>query len=200
MDKFFQSTYQSISKNKLWAALALLIAFIGLSAIVSKIQFEEDITKLIPINSENKDLGRVLETVNFTDKIIVNIQLRSDGTVDDLIQYATRFLDSVNTNCKEHIKNIQGKVADDDIQRTMDFVYNNLPFFLEEADYTTIQQKINKDSIAKTTRENYKTLISPSGIVAKKIIVKDPLGLSFIALKKLRQLGIGDGFTLKNGF
>ena len=200
MDSFFQSAYRSISKNKLWAALALLIAFIGLSAVVSKIQFEEDITKLIPINSENKDLGRVLETVNFTDKIIVNIQLKSGGSVDDLVQYAARFLDSVNTNCKEHIKNIQGKVANDDIQKTMDFVYNNLPLFLEDADYAKIQQKITKDSIVKTTRENYKTLISPSGIVAKKIIVKDPLGLSFIALKKLQQLGIGDGFTLKNGF
>ncbi len=200
MDRFFLSAYRSISKNRLWAALALLIAFVSLTAIVSKIQFEEDITKLIPINSENKDFERVLKTVNFTDKVIVNIQMQSDGTVDDLVRYASRFLDSVNTNCKEHIKNIQGKVADDDIQKTLAFVYNNLPLFLEGGDYANIRQKITKDSIAAITRENYKTLISPSGIVAKKTLLKDPLGLSFIALKKLRQLGIGDGFTLKNGF
>ncbi|SVD98841.1 uncharacterized protein METZ01_LOCUS451695, partial [marine metagenome] len=44
------------------------------------------------------------------------------------------------------------------------------------------------------------TLISPSGIVAKNSIIKDPLGLSFIALKKLQQLSFGDTFILHDGF
>src|SRR5690606_27899858 len=48
--------------------------------------------------------------------------------------------------------------------------------------------------------KNYRTLISPSGIVAKEMILKDPLGISFIALKKLRDLGMGDQFTLRDGF
>ncbi len=200
MDSFFYSTYHYISKNKLWAALALLIVFLGLAAIISRIQFEEDISKLIPVSSKNKDFERVLKTVRFTDKIIVNIQRQPNGSVDDLIEYASQFLDSIDKNAQEHLKSVQGKIADDEIQKTMDFVYNNLPLFLEEADYTSIRKKITKDSIAAITKENYKTLISPSGIVAKKSIIKDPLGLSFIALKKLRQLGIADGFILKDGF
>ena len=200
MGNFFYNTYQTISKNRLWASLALLVVFLGLAAIISKIQFEEDISKLIPVNSKNKDFERVLKAVRFTDKVIVNIERRPNGSVDDLIEYASVFLDSIDKNAKDHLKNVQGKIADDEIQKTMDFVYNNLPLFLEEADYTNIQQKITKDSIAAITKENYKTLISPSGIVAKKSIVKDPLGLSFIALKKLRQLGISDGFIIKDGF
>src|SRR5690606_27401750 len=32
------------------------------------------------------------------------------------------------------------------------------------------------------------------------MILRAPLGLSFIALKKLPQLGVGDQFILKNGF
>ncbi|MGI9553142.1 MAG: MMPL family transporter, partial [Aurantibacter sp.] len=61
-------------------------------------------------------------------------------------------------------------------------------------------QKLSPDSIASITKENYKTLISPSGIIAKETILKDPFGLSFIALKKLRQLSFGDDFILKDGF
>src|SRR5690606_6215823 len=46
---------------------------------------------------------------------------------------------------------------------------------------------------------NYRTLISPSGLVAKEMILKDPLGISFIALKKFPELGVGEQFVLKNG-
>ena len=83
---------------------------------------------------------------------------------------------------------------------TLDFVYNNLPLFLDENDYQSINNKLQKDSIQAITNANYKTLISPSGFIAKETILKDPLGLSFIALKKLQDLNFGDDFTLHNGF
>ncbi|WP_282159845.1 MMPL family transporter [Ulvibacterium marinum] len=200
MDSFFYRTYQFFLRRKWLGLIVVLLFLLGLSALVAKIKFEEDITKLIPVNSENEAYQRVLKTLQFTDKVIVNVKLDSEGSIDDLTQYASQFLDSLQNNAQGYIKNIQGKVADDEVLRTMDFVYENLPLFLDNADYTTIRQKIKKDSIAALTKENYKTLISPSGIVAKKNILRDPLGLSYIALKKLRQLGIADGFTLKDGF
>ena len=200
MGSFFYKTYQFITKKRGWWALGLLVVLIGLLAAGSQIQFEEDISKLIPINSENADYQKVLKTTNFADKIIVNIQRGETGSTDDLIQYATAFHDSLKTNSSIYVKNIRGQATDDDISGTLDFVYENLPLFLDESDYTQIAQKIKKDSIAAITKENYKTLISPSGIAFKKTILKDPLGLSFIALKKLQHLGISDGFMLKNGF
>lgn len=200
MDSFFYRTYQFFLRRKWLGLIVVLLFLLGLSALVAKIKFEEDITKLIPVNSENEAYQRVLKTLQFTDKVIVNVKLDSEGSVDDLTQYASQFLDSLQANIQGYVKNVQGKVADDEVLRTMDFVYENLPLFLDKADYTTIRQKIKKDSIAALTKENYKTLISPSGIVAKKNILRDPLGLSYIALKKLRQLGIADGFTLKDGF
>lgn len=172
----------------------------GLVFLVSKIRFEEDISKLIPINSESQNLQKVLKTVNFTDKIIVTIHREDATSIDNLTEYATEFIDSLQTNSPEYINNIRGKVNDDDLLRTMSFVYENLPLFFDKDDYKTISNKLQKDSIAAITEANYKTLISPSGIVSKDIILKDPLGLSFIALKKLRQLGVTDDFVLKDGF
>lgn len=200
MGRFFHNTYQLISRYRLWSFFVLIIILVGLAAVITNIEFEEDISKLIPINSENKDFEKVLKTVNFTDKIIVNIRRQSQGTVEELTQYASQFLDSLQASSGEYVKNIQGQVADADIGTTMDFVYNNLPIFLDEGDYVNISDKLSKDSLAAITKENYRTLISPSGIIAKKTILKDPLGISIIALKKLQQLGMGDGFKIKNGF
>ena len=200
MDKWFYKAYQFLQNYKIGSAVLFLVLLSSLIFLVTKIRFEEDISKLIPINGESQNLQKVLKTVNFTDKIIVTIQRNETVGVKELTEYATEFVDSLETQSSQYIKNIRGKVNDDDLLRTMDFVYENLPLFLDKDDYRTIVNKLERDSVSAITEANYKTLISPSGIVSKEVILKDPLGLSFIALKKLRQLGVTDEFVLKDGF
>jgi|26BtaG_2_1085354.scaffolds.fasta_scaffold00004_139 hypothetical protein len=200
MGKWFFRSHQFLLKNKIGSVVLMLFLFLGLIFLVSKIRFEEDISKLIPINSENKDLQKVLRTVNFTDKIIVNIRREDSADIEDLLNYAVELTDSLEAKSAPYIKNIRGKIDEESLLRTMDFVYHNLPLFLEKEDYNTITNKIQPDSISAITEANYRTLISPSGIVSKDIILRDPLGLSFIALKKLRQLGVTDDFFLKEGY
>ncbi|MDO5971754.1 MMPL family transporter [Flavivirga aquimarina] len=200
MDKVFYSIYQKIVAKKLLSLGVLSLLLLSLVYVGSKIEFEEDITKLIPSNDKTSEAQKVLKTVNFADKIIVNITREPNGAVDDITEYASQLIDSINKTSSQYVKQIQGKVEDEDIFETLDFVYNNLPLFLDENDYKTIANKIEKDSIDAITKSNYKTLVSPSGFVAKETILRDPLGLSFIALKKLQQLGFGDDFSLHNGF
>ena len=200
MSNLFYRTYQILSKFRIGSILGLILLLGGLLFVASKIEFEEDITKLIPSNDSNSETQKVLKSVNFTDKIVVNISRKSEGSVADLTEYASRFVDSLDAKAGEYITNIQGKIDDDAIGETLDFVYNNVPVFLDGEDYKTISGRIQKDSIDAITRTNYRTLLSPSGIIAKKTILKDPLGLSLIGLKKLQQLGVGDDFILKDGF
>lgn len=200
MDKWFYKTHVFLAKYKPATFSVMLLLFAGLAFLVSKIHFEEDISKLIPISSENKDISRVLKTVNFTDKIIVNIHRTEETDSEELIAYADEFLEELQTTSGEFVKNIRGKVMEENLLQTMDFLYNNLPLFLESEDYQTLENKILPDSIDAITKSNYRTLISPSGIISKDVILKDPLGISFIALRKLRQLGISDDFVLKEGY
>ncbi|MEC3906110.1 MMPL family transporter [Tamlana sp. 2201CG12-4] len=200
MHNVFHNIYRYFSSKKLLGFGILALLFLVLLFVASRIQFEEDITKLVPRNDENSEAHKVLKNVNFTDKIIVNISRGANGSVDDLTQYASLFIDSVTKSSGEYIKQIQGKVDNDEVLNTANFIYQNLPLFLDESDYKIIANKIQKDSIDAITLKNYKTLISPSGIAAKDFILKDPLGISFIALKKLQELSFGEGFTLQNGF
>ncbi|MGB6151466.1 MAG: MMPL family transporter [Pricia sp.] len=200
MGSFFLQAYIAIAKKR-WLALLCLLAIVGgLLGIAKQIEFDDDISSLIPANEETQRTLQVLKSIAFTDKIVVNIRKGETGTVSDLTRYASEFLDSLASSQGEFIKNIQGRAASEDVPKTLDLVYENLPLFLEGSDYAAIEDKLSADSIAKITGDNYRTLISPTGIVAKKSIVRDPLGLSFIALKKLRQLGFGEGFKLKDGF
>ncbi|MEM9142432.1 MAG: MMPL family transporter, partial [Bacteroidota bacterium] len=182
-------------------ALILLLALLGgLAFLSSRIAFEEDISKLIPVNREAQELQNVLKSVNFADKIIVHLQRGDEGRTDDLISYASVFLDSLAHSSSEYVQNIQGKVKDEDMLDAIDFVYENIPLFLDATDYDAIEQKLSEQSLAEITEQHYKTLISPSGILAKKTLLKDPLGISFIALKKLQELGFREDFVIKDGF
>jgi 1-acyl-sn-glycerol-3-phosphate acyltransferase len=165
----------------------------------SRITFEEDITRLIPKNEQSDTATKVLSQLNFADKITVIINAKKGATPEDLSQVARVFLDSLQS-CNEFVNGVQGKVDDENIQETFDFVYNNVPIFLDEADYKIIDQKLQTDSIAATVNGNYRSIISPSGLVTKDFILNDPFGISFIGLKKLRQLGMGDEFHLQDGY
>ncbi|MGB3150912.1 MAG: MMPL family transporter, partial [Maribacter sp.] len=200
MGDFFFRTYQRIGKNKGVSILLLLLVVTGLSFLAFNIRFEDDITALIPANKETRRIQKVLKSISFTDKIIVNIEKKPNASMEELTGYASAFIDSIQKSHSTYIENIQGKINDTEILKTFDFVYENLPLFLEDDDYKIIRGKLAKDSIKAQMGQNYRTLISPSGIIAKKSILKDPLGLSFIALKKLQKLGIAEDFKLKNGF
>jgi 1-acyl-sn-glycerol-3-phosphate acyltransferase len=200
MHHYFFAIHSFVNRRKFLSigiAFAILIVF---GFFASKIKFSEDITKLIPTNDKSDVTAKVLNQLNFADKITVTIHLEKEGTPEDLAEYARVFLDSVSRECKPYINSIQGEIEEEKVQETMDFVYNNLPLFLDEKDYETIQNKLQKDSLANGVAGNYKTLISPTGIVAKDFILQDPMGISFIGLKKLQQLNIGDDFQLENGF
>ncbi|MBF4464769.1 1-acyl-sn-glycerol-3-phosphate acyltransferase [Flavobacterium sp. LC2016-12] len=200
MHHYFYAIHMFVNRRKsLSVALAVLMLFV-FGFFASQIKFEEDITKLIPTNDKADVTAKVLKQLNFADKITVIFKLEKNGSDEDLKEMATAFSDSVSKSCKPYVTGIQGKIDEENIQETIDFVYGNLPLFLENKDYEAIQNKLQKDSIAATVQGNYKSIISPSGFITKNFILQDPLGISFIALKKLQQLNIGDDFTLDNGF
>jgi 1-acyl-sn-glycerol-3-phosphate acyltransferase len=200
MHHYFYAIHLFVNRRKSLSVFLAILMLFAFGFFASQIKFEEDITKLIPTNDKADVTAKVLKQLNFADKITVIFKLEKNGTDEDLKQMASAFSDSVAKSCKPYVTGIQGKVDEENIQETIDFVYNNLPLFLDDKDYTAIQNKLQKDSIAATVQGNYKSIISPSGFITKDFILQDPLGISFIALKKLQQLNIGDDFTLDNGF
>jgi len=200
MHQFFYAIHLFVNRRKFLSvaiAVALLLVF---GFFASKIKFEEDITKLIPTGEKSDVTAKVLKQLNFADKITVIFETGKNGTPQDLTEMAMVFNDSLQKSCKPFVKAVQGKVDEENIQETIDFVYNNLPLFLDDQDYQNIQQKLQNDSLTATVQGNYKAIVSPSGLVTKDFILQDPLGISFVALKKLQQLNIGDDFILENGF
>ncbi|WP_343661161.1 MMPL family transporter [Chryseobacterium sp.] len=199
MHRFFIFLYYLISKNKILSVLtALGIAFLCIF-FASKINFEEDINQIIPKNEKSDLTAKVLKQLNFSDKIIVIIENRSGEDSFLLSETADTFLKKIEP-LQKYIGSVQGKVNDNEISETFDFVNQNLPLFLNESDYKQIDGKLQKDSIARQVENNYISLVSPTSLVTKEFIKKDPLGLTFLGIKKLNALNISKDFKLEDSY
>jgi len=200
MQQFFYAIHSFVDRRKFLSVALFTGLFMVLVFFATQIKFSEDITNLIPSNDKSDVAAKVLKQLNFADKISIVVSSEKNGNAEDLTAYAGEFLDSLEGNSKPYIGKIQGRIDEENIQQTFDFLYENLPLFLDKSDYEIIERKLSNDSIAAIVEKDYKSILSPAGMVSKDFILKDPLGISFLALKKLQQLSIGDHFELKDGF
>lgn len=183
---------------------ALLVGLLFLGVILflsSRITLEEDISRLIPSGEQQDFLKNVLEQTSFNDKIAVAISSTSgEANPDELTQYANQFIDSVSLTLPGYVEDIQGKVPEESVLEMYDFVYNNLPLFLNEEDYLEIEKRLQPENLRDRLEDNYKILISPAGLVTKAYLFKDPLSINTLGLQKLEQLRTVDEFKLYNDF
>ncbi len=202
MDNIVVLIYNYFSKRRLiffslFGMLALAIALIA-----TKIKFEEDISKSVP--GENDHINYLLQNSKFTNKVILNIfqaDSFSPARTDDLIAFADELADSLkNDNFSEYILNRNFIINDNLFNEVMQFFYENLPVFLDETDLQKIDSIITPENIDRTIEKNYQTLISPASFAFKKYILTDPLGINALALNKLKQFQIDEGYELINGY
>lgn len=199
MHRFFIYLYYLISKNRLISVAAALATLFVCGFFASKINFEEDISQIIPKNEKSDITAKVLKQLNFSDKIIVIVENKSNDDNFYLSETADAFLNKIEP-LQKYIASVQGKVNDDEISETFDFVNQNLPLFLDENDYLQIEKKLQKDSIARQVEDNYVALVSPTSLVTKEFIKKDPLGITFLGIKKLNALNISKDFKLEDNY
>lgn len=204
MGLFFTGIYVFFRKH-LWAfvlMLALLLAFEAWFA--SRIVLEEDINKVVPASEKNAKLISVLEHANFTDRLVICItQNASEENADPglLSAYAEALIDSLlSAQATPYIDTIEGSFTPASLSGIYDLLYENLPLFLGAEDYENLNEKLNDSAIALAIKKDYEALISPGGFVMKDFILKDPLSLTPIALKKLESLKVSENFDLHNGF
>lgn len=100
-----------------------------------------------------------------------------------LSETADAFLQKIKPLERRFIKNIQGKIENGTISKSFDFIQNHLPLFLDDEDYQQIENRLHKDSIATVFKQNFIELTSPTSLVTKEFIKKDPLGITMLGLK-----------------
>jgi 1-acyl-sn-glycerol-3-phosphate acyltransferase len=176
--------------------LVVCIAFLGYG--IANIKLEEDISKVLMSSKEVESVNKLMDNIDFSNKIVLVVSQRDTSSApqyDSLISTANQFVERLH-QADSLIGNISFGVDDEKVNRAYDVFYRNLPLFLEEEDYQTIANRIEKESINKTIEGDFKALMTPAGVGMRSYILKDPLHFTPLVLEKLKRLQLGDSYKL----
>ena len=175
--------------------LCILIAFLA-----SKISFEEDITRFFPVSKENSDAVKEAFASNkLKDRIVLMVS--GNENHEDLTAFADSFVSQANAKLSaDYIEHILYRVDESEFLDLFESLYSNLPLYFDDADYQKMDSLVQDSAIAKSIQKNYRSLLTPSGMVTARFIEKDPLGFSPILLNKLKQLQLDNNYEIENGY
>jgi 1-acyl-sn-glycerol-3-phosphate acyltransferase len=198
MEKIFAGIYGYFQKRKWKLYLLFSVCLIVSAFFAAQLKFEEDISKILPKDDKVEKLNHVFQHSKFMDKLVVMVSLKDTAIAepDSLVAFADDFVTQLQQKLSPYISKISYKVDDEVTMAMFDVINEHLPVYLTEQDYLTIDSLIAPDAIGQTLQRNIQTLTSPAGIAFKNMISNDPVGISFIALKKLQQLQYDENFEL----
>jgi uncharacterized protein len=203
MGSIFTFIFRFLKKRRVVFFLLFLSAIAFAGYFSSKIKLEEDITKMMPSDAKVERLNTVFKNSKFLDKLVVTVSLADSAAKpepEELITFTDSLVSSIQKFDTSLVKEITYKVNDDVMYDVYNTFIDNLPVFLEEKDYATLSHLITPERLDTTLEKDYKTLLSPASMVLKKNILRDPIGITPYALKRMQSLQFDDNFELENGY
>lgn len=195
--------YNFFEKRRIAFFITLLVSFMLLGYFAMQVKLEEDIAKILPQDKKVEKLTEIFQDSKLMDKLVVTVSLKDTTAApepDLLVGFADALIEKLNENLSPYIRKINGKMDDELAMQLYGHVNNHLPVYLNENDYKAIDSLITPEAIKETLQQNFRTLTSPAGIALKSMISNDPVGISFLGLKKMQQLQYDENFELYDNY
>lgn len=197
MERFFLGAYDYFSKRPqtLFALFILIVVVAALLA--SQIKVSENVSEIFPDDEKANTFNQVFQS-RALEKLafMVSATDSSQNDPDKLIACADSLVSKINSKAGQYIEQINFRI---DEERALEFyqvVTEHLPIFLSDEDYQRLDSLQEPPALKQRVNTNYHQLISPSGILAKRLYSKDIVGISQLGLSKIRQLQYDENYVL----
>lgn len=203
MGIFFTFIYKRLKQRRFLFFFLLLFSMGFCAWFAPQIQLEDDITHMMPMDAKVRRLNTIFKNSSFLDRLVITVSAKDstkEADPDALASFTDSLVEEMQTISPQLVKNIHAKVSDDAMLEVYHTFLNNLPVFLEASDYQTLDHLITPEKLDTTLEKNYRTLLSPASFIMKKNLLRDPIGITPYALKRLQSLQLDDNFELEQGY
>lgn len=204
MENLFIKIYEFL-KPKRWLTYTLILLSVALFGFyASKVEFEEDISKLLPATDAESSSGLAFADLKVKDKIFIQIVAREEGSVD--IQQMTEVCDMfmsellMRDTATHYINDALYRIDDDLMINGLDYLLTYLPTFVDTTMYAHFDSLLTDEAIANHMAENYDLLFNKGRTELLDLVQQDPAGLRYAFLEAgvLDNLK-GAGFSVVDG-
>ncbi len=178
----------------------LMMLFIGLTLTL---HYKEDIYDFLPFTSERQKEMRIYQGISQADRVVVIFEQKDtlEANPEMLGEAVDRFASIVQqVDSGQHIKGLTTSIDYGMVLETMDFIYQNIPYFLTSDDYARLDTLITPDYIKEQLVRDKEMLLFPTGGLLSENIQRDPLNLFTPTVGRLQQVQANVQFETSDGY
>ncbi len=181
MDKFFIAIYRFFEKKK-----ALMYGLLVLSTVIfvyfgSKVQYEENIVKLLPQTDAATESGLAFGNLRVKDKIFIQLTSATDQVIvpETLAAYCDELVENLleKDTATHHIANILYQIDDDLVINGLDYALTHVPTFVAPEAYTRFDSLLTEEAVDAQMAKNYELVMNDEEGNKTTMVGQDPAAL-----------------------
>ncbi|MCC8176357.1 MAG: 1-acyl-sn-glycerol-3-phosphate acyltransferase [Bacteroidales bacterium] len=181
MTRYLLKIYDFLLGHQRLCLISFLLITSGLLILFLRLNFNEDISAFLPLDERQQKSMQVYQDVSGASRILAIFQSTdtTDSAPDLIVTAIDDYLAEIERVDTAHaIKNIVSEVDIETISELTDFVYQNIPYFLSDADYERIDSLLaSPNYIAEQLEADKQMLMFPTSGMLAANLQKDPLNL-----------------------
>ncbi len=207
--------YGYLKAHRSVGVLSFVVLTLLLVLSVLRLNYKEDIADFLPLDAEHQNAMNVYQDISGANKIFVIFEhgkaytsgkdtLTSADVAsleDEVVASIDEFTNLVEqTDTAHEIKNLMSQVDIEKMTEVTDFVYNNIPYFLTDADYARMDSLLAQpDYVSRQLEADKQMLMFPAGSLFSDNIQRDPLNLFTPVVQKLQRSDSGLKYEMYDG-
>lgn len=181
--------YRLFEKQKWLLYTVMAVSTVGLAAIASQIEFEEDVSKLFASIDSDDDMAFAFSDVKVKDNVFVLVS-RTDKFQDDeytQVEACEMFVNSLldMDSIDNDIESVTSTFDFSELQGVLEYAKNNLPAFIDIAAIDRIDSIITPENIALQMEHNLELIVSDASPFAFDMVRYDPVGIRYEIMKNM---------------
>ena len=202
MHRIFLPIYEFFQKNKALLYIVLIASTAVFGWFGAKLEYEEDIIKLLPRSSTSNELA--FSDIGLIDKIFVQVTSRdtlnplSPEELGALVEEYCSTLEQRDSST-HYLKGVFSALDIDTALEAMDFGLSHLPSFIDTSWYKLIEQKLEPEAFQEQMAKNYEIVMADETGEDTQLVSMDPLSLRDLLGEILGQTTSMGGVTIYDG-
>ena len=189
MIKFFLHIFDFLSQRRKLCLSLMTFVIVLLIAMMATLRYNENIFDFMPLSGNEQKALTLYQDISGGQRVYAMFKMKNGDTdsSDRLTEAVDTFANIIKTANSKHVSEITTQVDFEKVMGISDFVYQNMPLFLNESDYKRMDSLLSiPDVYEEQLANDVQMVMMPASGVLSSNISNDPLGLFTPVIERLQ--------------
>ena len=191
--------YEYLHEHR-WVRWGSLVGITLVLIVLSlRLSYKEDISDFLPLGTHDREMLDIYQDISGADRLVVVFDNPDDA--DKTTAAMEQFCTAVQKADTAGTIKMTAQVDMEAVEAMLNFVYENIPYFLTEKDYARMDSVLAApDAVKRQLDEDKEMLMFPSGSMLAENIGRDPLNIFTPVVSRLQGMRQDSNFEIYDGY